>query len=551
MFGMKTISSKILTFKKGGGFLFLLFFGFASFIMWKTFRVKNGYLLISSHIYSDFAAIIPLIRSFSHGLNFPPEYPIFAGYPIRYHFIFYALVGFFEKIGIRIDLALNTLSAISFALLLYSIYKLSLSFFHKKSVSLLCIILFLFNGSMGFLEFFKENPISLNIFQNILKNTKFSSFGPYDGKIVSAFWNLNIYTNQRHLALAYALFILLTLHFYKKINSPRIKKIEALAIGTLVGIFPFLHLAVFLMIFLALVSYFFLFPEIRRYTLLIILLALFLALPQFYFMGKSKIYFDLINFGYLSQDKTLFGMIKYWFYNLGLYLVTIPVGYSISSPKIKKILFPFILFFVIGNIFQLSPEIAANHKFFNLFAIAGNIITSFLIIEIGKKLKKATILLIIPFILTGVIDFFPIINDYYVEIEDIAKDKSIQFILEKTPRNSLFLNSNYLYNKASLAGRKIFMGWPYFAWSAGYNTNEREKIMKKIFSSESKEEICKLVLENKINYISIQRFGREDDFPAPNVDFFDKNFSKIYQTPTSDFFIIDVASNCQGTQMLE
>ena len=70
-------------------FIFLL--GFAWALMWKTFRVNQaGNLEIATKVWSDFAATIPLIRSFSLGDNFPPQYPLFAGPPIRYHFLFFA-----------------------------------------------------------------------------------------------------------------------------------------------------------------------------------------------------------------------------------------------------------------------------------------------------------------------------------------------------------------------------------------------------------------------------------------------------------------------------
>ncbi|TSC86331.1 MAG: hypothetical protein G01um10147_943 [Microgenomates group bacterium Gr01-1014_7] len=79
-------------------------------------------MLIATKAWSDFASHIPLIRSFSLGDNFLPEYPLFPGEPIRYHFLFYAVVGYLEKLGLRIDYAFNILSALSFAFLIISIY---------------------------------------------------------------------------------------------------------------------------------------------------------------------------------------------------------------------------------------------------------------------------------------------------------------------------------------------------------------------------------------------------------------------------------------------
>ena len=87
-------------------------FGF--FLMFSTFSSMDGNMIISSKAWSDFASHIPLIRSFSLGSNFPVEYPLFPGEPIKYHFIFYYLVGLLEKIGLNIGLALNIPSFIGF-----------------------------------------------------------------------------------------------------------------------------------------------------------------------------------------------------------------------------------------------------------------------------------------------------------------------------------------------------------------------------------------------------------------------------------------------------
>src|SRR3990172_9448479 len=127
--------------------LFIFLFIFASFLMLKTFSVKEGNILIASRAWSDFAATLPLIRSFSLGSNFPPQYPIFAGPPIRYHFAFFATVGLMEKIGIRLDWALNSLSTMSFFLLTIAIYYLGKIIFKSKKVGILSVILFFFNGS--------------------------------------------------------------------------------------------------------------------------------------------------------------------------------------------------------------------------------------------------------------------------------------------------------------------------------------------------------------------------------------------------------------------
>ena len=110
----------------------------------------------------------------------------------------------------------QTTKLCSFFLLLLAIYFLTKEIFKSRLTSIIACILFIFNGSFAFLDFFNKFPLSFHTLTDIFRHDSFLAFGPYYGnKIISAFWSLNIYTNQRHLALAYAVFLLLVLVIYR------------------------------------------------------------------------------------------------------------------------------------------------------------------------------------------------------------------------------------------------------------------------------------------------------------------------------------------------
>src|SRR4030042_4142424 len=413
--------------------LFTAFFIFSCLLMWKTFRLNSsGNMEIATKAWSDFAATIPLIRSFSLGSNFPPQYPIFAGPPIRYHFIFFMVVGFLEKIGVPLDWALNSISTLGFISLLIAIYLVGKIIFKSKAFGTLSSTLFLFNGSFGFLEFFKKYPLSLNTITDIYKNIGFSSFGPYDGNIVSAFWNLNIYTNQRHLALAYSFFLFLLFIVYRYSKKPSsFSYTKSLILGILLGLTPFLHFSVFVMSGVSLMLFFIIYPKIRLKIFTAGFLALLLAIPQYLYMGRSEVETSFIHPGYLIENLTTFNFLKYWFMNLGLTILLAPIGFMLAKKEQRNIIFPFLSFFIIGNIFQFTPDMPTNHKFFNLFLIGINFFTAFFLVKICIKniLGKVLVIIILPLlILSGVIDFFPIVNDRYMTIQDIPNNKVTKYI---------------------------------------------------------------------------------------------------------------------------
>ena len=526
-----------------------IFFLFSVALMWKTLNLTaDGNISVATKAWSDFAATIPLVRSFSFGANFPPEYPIFAGMPIRYHFVFFALVGILEKLGIHLVWGLNILSSLAFFALLASIYYLGKTVFKSKKVGLLSVVLFLFNGSFAFVEFFKKNPLSTNSLMIILENTEFSSFGPYDGNIVSAFWSLNIFTNQRHLALAYAVFLVLILFIYKFSQSPKkLTLSKSLLMGIFIGMFPFIHLAVFGMMGIALITFFAIYPKLRKHLAIIGLIALVLSLPQIVYMGASQINTPLINPGYLVENLTALGFIKYWVFNLGLLVLLFPLGFYYATKKQRKVALPFLALFLVGNLFQFTPDMPTNHKFFNLFVIGANFFTAYLLLMLWKKntLSKITVSILCIFLtLSGVVDFFPILNDRKIEVVDIPNNKTALFIANNTPKDSVFLNAKFLYDPASLAGRKIYLGWPYFSWGAGYNTHVRHDKMKKLLSQSDKENLCSLLARGGIDYIETQNPTTLIDINL-NYSVFKKNFKRVYYDPDDKISVYDARSGCK------
>ena len=116
----------------------------------------------------------------------------------------------------------------------------------------------------------------------------------------------------------------------------------------------------------------------------------------------------------------------------------------------------------------------------------------------------------------------------------------MSWILKNTPQDAVFLNSNYIYNPASIAGRKIFLGWPYFSWSLGYDTNGRDLLSHQLLASQNIGLECKILKQNKIKYIIIQD---KNDIPV-NKTFFDKTFSKIYYNKITTTKIYSVDKKC-------
>lgn len=520
--------------------LFSLFFSVA--LMFSTFSYANGSMLIATKAWSDFASHIPLIRSFAFGNNFPPQYPLFSGPPIKYHFLFFAFVGILEKLGLRIDYALNIPSALGFFLLLLTIYFFAVKLFKSKAVGVLSILFLICNSTLDFLNFFAKYPLSTHTLSDIINNTRFMSFGPYDGKIISAFWNLNIYTNQRHLGLSYAVSMLLIYFVIKPYleNKKPDLKINVIT-GIILGITFFLNIAVTLMSAIILGMLFLLSKGKRISILITIIIGGVITFPQYLYIEQQSASKTSIFLGYLANNSlTITSFINYWFQNLGLNLILIPLGFIIAPKKAKIILIAYFALFVVGNLIEFSPDIAANHKFFNYFVIIGSMFTAYLLVRLWGKLKALrplVIILVLLLTLSGFIDIFPIFNDTKIALADYPVNKDVAWIMKNTKPDAVFLNTQYLYDNASLAGRKIFLGWPYFAWSQGYDTTTRDNIRKSLLDTNNYNYFCDNIKKYKINYAELNN-GTTD--ATINPAFFNKYFKMVYANNKEGYYIYNL-----------
>ncbi len=504
--------------------------------MLSTFGYSKGQMLIATKAWSDFANHIPLIRSFSLGSNFPPQDPLYAGHAIRYHFIFYQFVGLLEKLGVRIDWALNLPSIIGFFVCLLAIYYFAKKLFSSKAVGILSVLFFLFNGSLDFIYFFSKQPLSFRTPVQIITNTKFPSFGPYDSGLVSAFWNLNIYTNQRHLAAAFALSLaLIGLLISYAFNNRKPTVLTSIIVGIILGASFYFHLAVFLMTIIVVGCLFFLFTELRLSAIIILVVTAIIAFPQYLYL-KSGASGTPILFapGYLVHDHlTVLNFVTYWFYNLGLNLFLIPIGFFLAPKNVKKVFLAFLPLFIIGNLFQFEPEMAANHKFFNYFVLIGSMMSASVLVTAWKNkpaVRPVVVIFTFFLMLSGIIDFFPIYNDTKIALADYPVNPDANWIKNNTPPNSVFFNTQYLYDSASIAGRKIFLGWPYFPWSSGFDTTTRSNGIKFVLSSNNSRTICQFMLQHKLDYVFLT--SPSDDFPF-SPQFWKSHFHAIYVNSTT------------------
>src|SRR3990172_8648641 len=494
-------------------FLILLFFSF--WLMWHTlsYDTTTHNILISAKYWSDFGSHLPQIRSFSLGSNWPPQSPLFPGEPTRYHFLFYFVAGIFERLGMPIDWALNLNSAIGFFLLTIMIWLFTYRLFTSRLTAYLSVIFFLFNSSLSWLDYLKSNNFNLiSSISNLASLTQFPSFGPWNGSAITAFWNLNIYTNHRHLLYLF---------------------------GFIAGSLVLLNQAALAIVALFAASYFIFQPKLRTP----LLLSAVGAVPWLFFSrlisnDTSQLAWYL---GFLTKPPVIWSnFLRFWFLNIGLHLVFIPSGFLMAPKQARKLIFPLLVLFIAPNLIKFSTDIINNHKFFNFFLIIGSMFTAYVLVKI-----KPLLLLLPLLVLGGIVDFFPVKNDFYFHLPDITVNPDAQYFQKNTLPDSIVLNSTWFYHPASLAGRKIFNGYSYFTCSFGYDQATREYQALAIYRAPDSITACRLLHRNNISFVYLN--NRPENFIFPNWNLWKNNFSPQYHNPTTGVSIYNVSHICPAT----
>ncbi len=546
-------------------FIFLVGLGFSAFLMFSTLSYHNGSIELRQSIYGDFAGHIPLIRSFSLGNNTPLQYPQFLGERMHYHFLFYLLAGILEKFGTRIDIAVNLLSTFSFFALILAVYKLTLNISKSKAAGILAAIMLVFNASFSWIYYVTGWGFNMHSFTDIVLNKRFAAFGPFDNNIVEAFWNLNLYTNQRHtpLSLALMFFCVWILAF----NKRRLLRILALA-GC--AIMPVLNQALVIPLFVTLGLAWLGLKSERKRVLINIILALLVTLPLLLiFGGGANIRFDP---GYLYDRSSwheleihsrILKWIIFWFLNLGLLPAFALLGFILLKPLrgIKKFsgfiqellgrervfFVSAVLIWLMANLIVIPQDAMNNHKFINYAIIVFNSYAAYAVVRIyrKRKLKLAAVAGFLILILGGIFDIFPVFNNLKVYWKDLPSDKTAAWIYEHTKPESGFFNLSSFVSPILTAGRRVYYGSSDLTWTIGYDPYSRLPFLRNATEGKvSKAELCTFLIGNNLGYIVIRKGDNDFAGVTVNLAYFDENFDKVDTTQDVIYFIYDVSSSC-------
>ena len=558
-----------------------MYFALACWMMFTTFGYKDGKLLISDLVWTDFGPHTALIQSFVVGHNFPTQYPFFSGAPIRYHFLFFLQAANLEFLGFNIAWSLNILSAVTMVCMLALVMSLGQLLFNSRAVGRIGSAFFFFSGSLVSISFLRSQPSVTQAWHAVLNLRGYLRSGyPYRGEDWGI-WTQSVYINQRHLASAIGILLIVLIFLIDryqqktlsdkarltapidgdfactevpdaapaiKSEPPKVSRILTFAkdavvsgksfifTGLLLGALPFWNALVFTAAFAILLFFLLLFPQ-RKYMLMLGFAAAVVALPQVWYLssGGGPRNYSLFQWGYTIQDPTLAKVVEYLGYTFGLKWPVIILALLVVSWFQRRFFIAICSLLFVAFSFRFSVETPANHKFLNIWVILANLFAGYGVCWLWK-LKTAPILgrvvataLTASIVAGGAIDLFPIYNRHIAEF-NYGNDPLVKWVLSETKADKAFLTDRLMYHPILFAGRKLFCGYTLFAWGAGYDIAKRELTQRELFESRDPRKVYRLLKENNIGYVAFDNGIRHSQFiKRPNEQVYAQYFPKVFE----------------------
>ena len=532
-----------------------------------TLSYSDGMLDVGVSVFSDFTPHLSMVRSFSKMQNFPSDYTFFAGEDMKYHFMFQFLCGNLEFLGFRLDLALNVPSIISMVTAYMALYSFAVRLFSRRSVGFLSMLLLTFRSSFSFFIFaggLQSGRVLEELSSNrgFIGSTQNESWG---------LWNLNVYCNQRHLAFCLTIAIIVLYYMMPAveeafarlcrgdglINTFRRFIFESLLsregwkfgdirlsifMGIMLGLSGFWNGAVFVAVILVL--FFMAVVSDRRTDFLIIgVTGALLSLIQAKCFIDSSVFTTTFYYGFLSEGKTMVSSIVYLVRLLGILPILMAVIFAVSKPAGKYMIFcasvPLIFAFTVS----LTPDVAVNHKYVMFSVMLFDVFAARFLVSMfrvnGISMKVLTCILVFTMTVTGVYDMYCLLHTNVPEANmHFNPDSELQqWIWQNTDHHAIFLTPDIFLRGNStgefiLSGARIYDGWPYYAWSAGYDTFGRGDVQLNIYEAENIDSLYEIVDKEKIRYIflNVETFTSET---------FDLHFDTLYSAFEPVYFSND------------
>jgi len=513
----------------------------ATLLAWLFSRVvmfyPDGMHTAPANNYGDLPFHFSVITSFAYGENLPPQNPIFAGMKFTYPFLIDFLTAFFIRCGADWRSAFFVENIALSLALVRLIEALTLKIFTNIVAARIAPVIFLFNGGLGFINYFREfgeqSGGMFNFLSHLPKTFTMNAELSLASSNVPLRWG-NVFTTllipQRSMLFGLPFVAMIIALWWMAVGevdrgterqrdgergrqrdreterqssdssvrppvspslrlsvSPSLRRRYLLAAGILAGLLPMLHAHGFFSVMIASAPMVLLFRSTDWAAFFAPAAAL--AGPQAWYLSGNQIrngLFKPLDKWWEAGDAN---PLLFWMVNAGIFILLLVVALlarKVTSSRQALFYLPFTLWFFLPNLVALAPWTWDNIKVLVYWSLASApFVAAALAYLFTRRLIIARGLataLLIGLTFSGALDvtraLSPVEN---VEIFGKAELEVAALLRERTPPRALILHAPIHNSVVALSGRQSVMGYPGHLWTHGLDYAQRELDVKTIY----------------------------------------------------------------------
>ena len=137
----------------------------------------------------------------------------------------------------------------------------------------------------------------------------------------------------------------------------------------------------------------------------------------------------------------------------------------------------------------MTPDITVNHKYLMISYAFMTVFWAWAVVRFISQNncaeKFVAVVLAFCLTVTGIYDFVVILkdNDPGHRVTVNMDSALTRWLADNLTHDDLILTPEYSVNEVTMSGVMMYMGWPYYAWSAGYDTYSRADKAKIIYTT--------------------------------------------------------------------
>lgn len=513
-------------------------------LFWRMLDIRtDGVYVGHTNVWSDWPLHLGMINIFAHKdpVDWFQYHPLYAGGKFTYPFLTNLISGVLVKFGATLYQAIIIPSIVYALALVIGLYFLYFQMLDSKKKAILALNIFFLASGLGFIGFIRDlvkNPGWSLILNPAVEYSRLDNYHWYTGNFI-----VGMLVPQRAflLGLTLAVWALIGFIYIQKKESTEMSasdKAIMIASGLAAGILPIAHTHSFIAV--VVITGIICLITIRTYRNWIYFVVPAAGLSALLFLlfihgGIEKTRFFSVLWGWTSEGG-IAGWLFQWQVQWGLiiYVSILTLLWLMWKKRtFTAILFlPFLVLFVLANIFLFQPVRWDNSKIFLWSYLGFSGLAAIGIVELaeGKRFiaKAGAVLIALSLVLTGLIEVIRLqrTDQHSLMLMSRTDMEFAEEIRKKTDPQAVFLTAPaHNHPIMAWAARPVLMGYTAWVDNYGFNYQERLEDIYKMLGGEF--EAPSLFKKYSVQYVAI---GREEHlYYFANEYYYRNNFPLAFE----------------------